>query len=193
MCNVNTTTYDSEGYSNSLEKLVTMSEKEYYVHLVDINRHQVVVARTLLWMSVILIGFDITVVEWAYSKTVKLPDLIPILTPFYFFVISSIVLSVAAFAFSAIAIPAFGGYEPLYENSWADYSNSAHEKLLKGDDSIYMNTLNELLTNLDAACDKGNTTNGARGLKLRVSSILTILSASLMGIGFIIFSFNYYL
>lgn len=193
MCNEKSISYDSDGYSKSLDKLVAMSEKEYYVHLVDINRHQVVVARTLLWLAVILIGFDIAIIEWAYSKTTKLPDLVPILTPCYFFVISSIVIGVIAFAFSAIAIPAFGGYKPLYQNSWADYSNSAYEKLLSGQDSIYMNTLNDLLTNLDTACAKGNTTNASRGLKLRISSILTILSATLTGLGFIIFSFNYYL
>jgi hypothetical protein len=193
LCNEKSISYDSDGYSKSLDKLVAMSEKEYYVHLVDINRHQLVVARTLLWLAVILIGFDIAIIEWAYTKVSKLPALVPILTPCYFFFIFSIIFGVIAFAFSAIAIPAFGGYKPLYNNSWADYSNSAHEKLLSGQDSIYMKTLNDLLTNLDAACSKGNTTNALRGLKLRVSSILTILSATSAGIGFIIFSFNYYL
>jgi hypothetical protein len=193
LCNEKTISYDSDGYLKSLDKLVAMSEKEYYVHLVDINRHQVVVAKTLLWLAVILIGFDIAIIEWAYTKASKLPNLVPILTSCYFFVITSIILGVLAFTFSAIAIPAFGGYKPLYENSWADYSNSAYEKLLSGHDSIYMNTLNDLLTNLDTACSKGNITNASRGLKLRISSILTMLSATFTGVGFIIFSFNYYL
>lgn len=37
--------YDLEGYNKSLDKLVTMAEKEYYTNLVDINRHQVSVAQ----------------------------------------------------------------------------------------------------------------------------------------------------
>jgi hypothetical protein len=193
MCNETTIDYDGDGYEKSLEKLVTMSEKEYYVHLVDINRHQVIVAKTLLWLTVVIIGFNVTFMEWSYTKSLSLPDLIPVLTPSYFFIIISIISCVIGFACSAMAIPAFGGYKPLYDESWAEHSGEAYKNMDEGNDSVYSNTLNKLLTTLDQACALGNETNGARGVKLRISSILTIVSAASTVIGFIVFSFKYYL
>lgn len=180
-------------YTKSLDKLVTMAEKEYYVHLVDINRHQVTVAKTLLWLSIVFIGFNIAILEWAYAIASSAKEILPILTPCYFFIATSILASVVGFAFAVFSIPAFGGYRPLYCNSWADYPNKVTDNMEKPDAYIYLNILNELLTNLDKACDDGNATNGRRGLALRVSSILLIVSAILSLLGFIFFSFNYYL
>lgn len=193
MCEEEDSSLDYDGYEKSLDKLVTMSEKEYYVHLVDINRHQVIVAKTLLWLSIVLIGFDIGFMEWAYSKAKDSADLIPFLVPCYIFVAISIFASVISFGFSVFAIPAFGGYEPLYDDSWADFAGTAHENLIGENDSVYEGTLNALLARLDKACATGNETNGARGFKLRVASIASIVSASSIAISFIIFSFNYYL
>lgn len=193
MCNENETQFDNEGYSRSLDKLVSMSEKEYYVHLVDINRHQVIVAKTLIWLSIVIIGSDVAVMEWAYSKSVNLPNLLPILTPCYIFIVLSILTGVVSFGFAVFAIPAFGGYKPLYDKSWAEYAAHAYEHFDKGSDSVYEITLNKLLTNLDLACSIGNETNASRGLKLRAASIGSIVSAFFAAIGFIIFSFNYYL
>lgn len=185
--------YDTKGYSESLEKLVAMSEKEYYVHLVDINRHQVVVAKILLWLAVVLLGFDIALIDWSYNKVFESFDLIKIITPCYIFLTLSITTSVIAFSFAGLAIPAFGGYDLLYKNSWADYSNEAYDNFINKEDLVYVNTLNNLLSNLDLACSKGNLTNASRGAKLRTSSIFIIISAILSGCGFIAFSFNYYL
>lgn len=185
--------YDYEGYQKSLERLLSMSEKDYYTHLVDINRHQVVVARILLWLSIVIVGFDIALIEWTYGKTEPLPNFIPLLTGCYFVFVISIASGLVAFALSAYAIPAFGGYHPLYEKSWAEYAQRAYENLSCCHDSVYEETLTELLESADKGCVSGNETNGRRGLLLRLSSIATMVSSALLGVGFMIFSFNYYL
>lgn len=185
--------YDNEGYQKSLERLVLMSEKEYYTHLIDINRHQVTVARVLLWLSVVLVGFDVALIEWTYRKVESFHDVIPLLTGCYIAFVLSIISGVLTFSLSAYAIPAFGGYQPLYEKSWAEYAQRAHKNLADCHDSVYESTLTELLARADEACIVGNETNGKRGLLLRYASIATMTSSVLLGLGFIVFSFNYYL
>jgi len=185
--------YDNEGYQKSLERLVLMSEKEYYTHLIDINRHQVAVARILLWLSVVLVGFDVALIEWTYRTVESSPDVIPLLTSCYIAFVVSIVSGVLAFSLSAYAIPAFGGYQPLYEKSWAEYAQRAYKNLADCHDSIYEATLTELLTRADEACIVGNETNGKRGLMLRYASIAMLTSSVLLALGFIVFSYNYYL
>lgn len=193
MCKESDIDYDAEGYSNTLDKLVTMSEKEYYTHLVDINRHQVIVAKTLLWLSIVIIGFDIGFVEWSYSKVLEDKERIPMLTPSFIFVGFSMLCGVIGFAFASLAIPAFGGYEPLYKKSWGEYSNNAFNDFEKGSDSVYSNALTDILSQLDLACSVGSNTNSKRGDKLRKSSYLSIASVILTAIAFIIFVFKFYL
>lgn len=188
-----TENYDNEGYQKSLERLVLMSEKEYYTHLIDINRHQVAVAKILLWLAVVLIGFDVALIEWTYQKVEVLPNIISLLTGCYIAFVLSIVSGVVAFSLSAYAIPAFGGYQPLYAKSWAEYAQQAHKNLAECNDSVYETTLTELLARADEACIVGNETNGKRGLMLRYASIATMISSGFLGLGFIVFSFNYYL
>ena len=193
MCNEVEVEYDPDGYSKALDKLVSMSEKEYYVHLVDINRHQVIVARSLLWLLIVVLGFDIGFIEWSYEKVAEDENYLSTLTASYVFTGLSILSCVVGFIYSALAIPAFGGYAPLYEKSWGEYSNSAFEDLNKGSDSVYSNTLTDLLEKLDKACAVGSKTNQERGFKLRVSSIAIIVSLVFSAIAFLIFSFNFYL
>lgn len=193
MCEQSESDFDNVGYTKSLEKLVTMSEKEYYVQFVDINRHQIVVARTILWLLVIIIGFDIALMEWIYNKLSALDDKVVTLTPIYFCLILSIISSVSAFYFSVMSIPAFGGYLSLYRNSWAEYSNSSFKHFEEQGANVEAYTLNRLLERLDKACKKGHSTNRDRAIKLRTSSILLIASIILVAIGFITFSFKYYL
>lgn len=185
--------YDLEGYNKSLDKLVTMAEKEYYANLVDINRHQVSVARTLLWLAVVILGFDVSFIEWSFEKTKTIHEAIPFLTGCYIFVCLSVFCSIISFSFAVFAIPAFGGYAPLYKKSWSEYAQPAYEKLQAAEDSIFANTLNEILTNLDAACIKGSETNASRGFKLRISSIFSVIAIVLVFIGLLVFSINYYL
>lgn len=188
-----TQNYDNVGYQKSLERLVLMSEKEYYTHLVDINRHQVNVARILLWLSVVIVGFDVALIEWTYQQVEDFPDAILLLTGSYIAFALSIISGVLGFSLSAYSIPAFGGYQPLYENSWAEYAQRAHNNFSECHDSVYEETLNDLLTRTDEACIMGNETNGKRGLLLRFASIAMMVSTALLGLGFIAFSFNYYL
>ncbi len=185
--------YDLDGYTKALDKLVSMGEKEYYIHLVDINRHQIGVARTLLWLSIIIFGFNISFIEWSFEKSKDIENYIPFLTGCYVFVCLSALCNIISFGFSVCAIPAFGGYAPLYKKSWAEYAQPAYKNLHEGQDSIFASTLNEILANLDAACIQGSETNASRGFKLRVSSIFVVSSIVLVFISLLIFSINYYL
>jgi len=193
MCNETEVDYDSEGYEKALDKLVIMSEKEYYTHLVDINRHQVIVAKTLLWLLIVIIGADVAFVEWSYGKVEITENRIPMLTPSFIFIGLSLLSAVAGFAYSSLAIPAFGGYEPLYKSSWGEYSNNAFQDLHKGSHSVYANTLTDILNQLDQACSVGNATNASRGERLRKSSYLSVAAIVLSAIAFIIFLSKLYL
>ncbi|WJT08431.1 hypothetical protein [Vibrio harveyi] len=184
--------YDLDGYCKTLEKLVALSEKEYYVHVVDINRHQIVTARTLLWLVVVILGFDVALIDWIHNA---ISDDVRNISLYYacsFFLVVSAFLGIVAFTLSLLAIPAFGGYKPLYEKSWADYSNSAHALFDKCGQNVYLNTLNNILTNIDEACAVGNQTNADRGIKLRFSTYFSILSGAITIVTLIIFSFNFY-
>jgi hypothetical protein len=183
----------NNGYTSALEKLVALSEKEYYTHLVDINRHQVVVARTLLWLIVVILGAEIAFIDWVYDKIGNQNDHFSLLISTYVIAAISILLGVLSFVFSSLSIPAFGGYKSLYKNSWADYSNSAHDLWSQDDTLVYAKTLNEILTTIDLACDTGNQTNFKRGVKLRIASWLSIWSAGIAILSFLIFSSIYYL
>lgn len=185
--------FDNEGYQKSLDKLVTMAEKEYYVHLVDINRHQVIVSRILLWLLVVALGFNFAFIDWVSSKIPDNAEYFSTRVSTYLFILLSIVTGCCAFAFSLFSIPAFGGYGKVYKESWAEFAEPAYENWEKGEEIVYENTLNSILINLDQACYKGAETNYKRGIKLRVSTILTIASYVMSIIAFIIFSFNFYL
>lgn len=185
--------YDSEGYSKALDKLVTLAEKEYYVQMVDINRHQVVVSRAILWLLVVLIGFDFAFVEWIYLKLSTRPDLLSNMVSCLVIISFAIVTGVVAFGFAIFSIPAIGGYSKLYENSWADYATSAYDRWESKEQFVYETELSKLLGKLDSACSIGSKTNHNRGIKLRVASVLSIISAALTCVTFIVFSFSYYL
>jgi hypothetical protein len=190
---VDVNTYDSEGYSKTLDKLVTLAEKEYYVQMVDINRHQVVVSKTIMWILVVLIGFDFAMLEWIYSKISMDDNHFSTLVACFILSSFSIVTGVVAFGLAIYSVPAIGGYSKLYNNSWAEYASQAYDKWEKCEPFVYETEMTILLSKLDSACSVGNQTNHKRGLKLRNASILAIVSASLICITFLIFSFNYYL
>lgn len=185
--------YDSEGYSKTLEKLVTLAEKEYYVQMVDINRHQVVVSRAILWLLVVLIGFDFAFVEWMHSKLSTSVELFSVMVACLVIISFAITFGVVAFGFAIFSIPAIGGYSKLYENSWADYANNAYDRWESEEPFVYETEMTTLLGKIDSACSVVSKTNQNRGVKLRIASILAIISAVFTCITFIVFSFGYYL
>ena len=183
----------NEAYTSTLIKLVDLSEKEYYTHLVDINRHQVIVARTLLWLVVVIIGAEVTFINWVYDQIGADEDSYNVLISTYVLNVLSIVAGVISFTLSLLAVPAFGGYDSLYKNSWADYSNKANELYEQHNHLLHAITMNDILTKLDQACFKGFKTNQARGKKLRIAAIFAIGSATIATIALIVFTFSTYL
>jgi len=184
--------YDSDGYAKTLEKVLTLAEKEYYVQLVDINRHQVVVSRTILWLLVVLIGFDFALIDWFHSSLSGENAKVSALAACWFFAIAAVVAGAIAFTFAALAIPSIGNYSKLYTNSWADYTESAYKNWEDGNSFVYETELSNILSKVDIACNQGSTTNHGRGVKLRIASIMAIVSAALTCVSFVVFSLNFY-
>lgn len=185
--------FDMEGYQKTLERLVVMSEKEYYTQIVDINRHQVSVARILAWLAVVLIGFDIALFDWSYARVGQQPEFMPTLTWCYLMFTLAFLSAGFAFVAAIMAIPALGDYAILYDKSWSEYAEKAYDSVQTQSRVVYETTLNDLLGKLDSACFQGATTNGKRGRYLRLSSCAVMITLVFIIIGFLTFSFNYYL
>ena len=184
---------DFDGYQKVLERLVLMSEKEYYTQIVDMNRHQVSVARILAWLAVVLAGFNVALFDWVYSKSVVFDNQMLILVACFLPLSLAIVASALAFISAILAIPAIGDYDILYSESWAEHLITAHNSFKKESTTVYEIVLTDLIARLDSACSRGAMTNGKRGAYLRASSYATITSSVLIALGFLVFAFNYYL
>jgi hypothetical protein len=182
-----------EGYQKTLERLVVMSEKEYYTQIVDINRHQVSVARILAWLAVVLTGFNAALFDWIYIKYVDFDNSVLVLTVCFLPLSFAMVTGALAFISAILAIPAIGGYDILYSQSWAEHLNKAYGLLHEKSTAVYETALTDLISRLDIACSNGAITNGKRGAYLRTSSYATIATSLFIALGFLAFSFNYYL
>jgi hypothetical protein len=99
--------YDYEGYAKILEKTLDACQKDYWTQYIDINRHQINVAKTYLWVSAALLGayaagydrFSEFIISSAVCGQV-------------FFSLSFLV-GVIAFGICLYAIPARKGYLPI--------------------------------------------------------------------------------
>ncbi len=116
--------YDYEGYEKSLEKALSLSEKDYWSQYVDVNRHQVNVAKTYLWVSVALVGAYVAVYD-RYSGLV-FGSACSITLAFLCFI-----LALVAFAFGLClyAIPARKGYKSIPNQSWGEFPQLANQLL----------------------------------------------------------------
>ncbi|WP_036247546.1 hypothetical protein [Methylobacter sp. BBA5.1] len=161
--------FDYSSYEKSLEKILEQTQKEYWIHYVDINRHQVVVGRNNLWVAAALIGALSTLYSLYYQKV----DLISVTGVVFIISYISVIL---AFGICLYAMPARKGYKSVYQNNWVDFSLSAHRRLEKKEANAYCNFLSDLITKTDAANIINIKTNTARGKLFRITSWLLISS-----------------
>ncbi|MEJ2060630.1 MAG: hypothetical protein P8Y64_09115 [Gammaproteobacteria bacterium] len=107
--------YDYEGYAKSLEKVLDGVTKDYWTSYIDINRHQVAVGRTYLWVSAALVGI--------YAAGFKYFN-IEIISSFILTVLGmlSLILAFLAFGICLYAIPARKGYKTIPIKGWGEFS-----------------------------------------------------------------------
>jgi len=154
-------------YEKSLEKILDLSQKEYWTHYIDINRHQVIVGRNNLWVAVALIGALLALYKSQHEQVNAWSVLGILFLAAFFFV-------VVAFGICLYAMPARKGYSSVYRTSWADFSLLAYDQLERNEPNAYASFLSDLIEKIEAANENNIETNTARGKLFRITSWLLI-------------------
>jgi hypothetical protein len=163
--------YDYKSYEKCLEKILESAQKDYWTEYVDINKHQVSVGKTYLWVSVALIT--------TYTASFKI--FIPVLIkpfPLTIFILSSF-LAIIAFGICLYAIPVRKGYYKVYLKGWGEYSQNAHELLSKKGENLYISFLTNFINQFDIADFHNHQANAQRATLLRLTSWVLIISFAL--------------
>lgn len=175
--------FDYAGYTKSLEKVLESTQKDYWAQYIDINRHQVNVGRTYLWVSAALIG--------AYAAGYKqFESIIADHFVFYFFLFS-ILLSVIAFGICLYAIPARKGYKSVHKEGWGEFSHIAYNLLSLKNENLYTAFLTDFISKFDTAHRYSFETNQKRARLLRITSWFLIVSFSCSIFSFVIIGTMY--
>lgn len=173
-------------YEKALEKVLEQVSKDYWIQYVDINRHQVAVARTYLWMSAAFIG---TYFSSALLVFEKQGGITPCFATTLFF---ATVLAILALGVCLYALPARHGYKRIGQ-SWGTFSKFAYDALASQSPSLYRDTLTCLVDEFDSAAEHNLHTNLARARLLRLTSWLLIGSFALALVASIIILADYLL
>lgn len=160
--------YDYKQYQKSLSVILEQASQEYWSQHLDINRHQIMVGRTYLWVSAALLGAYFTVYSLIRDNLVEQPSSLLILVSGI-----AIILAAGAFGMCLYALPGRKGYLRVGE-SWRTFAGNAYRSLEKESPSIYSETLTELIEKFDSAIEHGSKTNHARAMMLRCTSWLLI-------------------
>lgn len=175
--------FDYTGYENSLEKILSMTEKDYWVQYVDVNRHQVNVAKTYLWVSAALLGAYVAFYE-QYKDTILSSSVCPIVL-----MTLSLISAVFAFGLCLYAIPARKGYKSIADPSWGEFSQKSYTLLSQKEQNLYVTMLTTLVDRVDSNTYHNVATNQKRAKLLRATSwilIFSFCSALLSGASFAI-------
>lgn len=178
--------YDYEGYEKSLEKALSLSEKDYWTQYVDVNRHQVNVSKTYLWVSVALIGAYVAIYD-RYSGLV-FGSACSITLAFVCFI-----LALVAFGLCLYAIPARKGYKSIPNQSWGEFPQLANQFLTAKEKNLYSKVLTDMVNKVDAVTVYNVTTNQKRAKLLRATSWILLVSLVFSLLTAISSFSNYYL
>lgn len=160
---------DYKGYTESLEKILEGATKDYWTSYVDINRHQVNVGKTYLWVAAALIGIYAAAYE-------KFQDQFFLNSCFIVLGIIAFSLSALAFGICLYAIPARKGYKTIPDKGWGEFSNEAYEILKADSKQVYATFLTSHISKIDHAFAYNFKTNQNRAWLLRFTSWLLIIS-----------------
>lgn len=160
---------DYDGYTKSLEKVLEGVTKDYWASYVDINRHQVNVGKTYLWVSAALIGIYVA----AYEKFSN-----DLLSHSCLLILSVVAFSLASLAFGIClyAIPARKGYKTIPNKGWGELSREAYQLLKSSNQQVYATFLTSHIAKTDHAFAHNFKTNLTRAYLLRFTSWLLIAS-----------------
>lgn len=160
--------YDYEQYQKSLSVILEQASKEYWAQHIDINRHQIMVGRTYLWVSVALLGSYFTIYR------LILDDLVCCLSVIFALVSAvSVILAAGAFGLCLYALPGRKGYLRVGE-SWRTFAGNAYRSLENESQAIHSETLTDLIEKFDLAIEHGAKTNFLRARMLRCTSWLLL-------------------
>ena len=160
--------YDYEQYQKALSTILEQASKEYWSQHIDINRHQIIVGRTYLWVAAALLGAYFTTYGFAQNNLVGNATSCLIL-----FSCIAVVLAAAAFGTCLYALPGRKGYLKIGK-SWRIFAGNAYRSLESESTSIYSESLTELIEKVDVAIEHGSKTNHTRAKMLRCTSWLLI-------------------
>ena len=163
--------YDYKSYEKCLEKILESAQKDYWTEYVDINKHQVSVGKTYLWVSVALITAYTASFNIFHSFLLK-----PF--PLTIFVLSSL-LAIIAFGICLYAFPTRKDYYKVYLKGWGEYSQSAHELLSNKEENLYIYFLTNFINQFDIADYHNHKANAQRATLLRLTSWVLIISFAL--------------
>ncbi len=165
--------YNYDGYAQSLERTLEAAQKDFWSQYIDINRHQVIVGRTYLWVSAALLA--------AYTASYQqFQDVIhqaPL--PVIALCLAALIFAVVAFGICLYAIPARYGYKMVHEQGWGELSSTAYKLLKEKKAHLYSLFLTDLIHKFDVACVYNSRTNSHRAKLLRFTSWLLIISFAL--------------
>ena len=162
--------FDYDGYIKSLEKILSMTEKDYWTQYIDVNQHQVNVAKTYLWVAAALLG-AYAALYTQYKNVILSSGVYAISTA-----IISILSAVIAFGFCLYAIPAREGYKSIAEISWGEFSKLAYNLLSDKNKNLYITILTKLIDSTDSSTYYNVQTNTKRAKLLRITFWILIIS-----------------
>jgi len=162
--------FDYNGYERSLEKILSLTEKDYWAQYVDVNRHQVNVAKTYLWVSAALLG--------AYTAFFTQYKTLLFNNSFCTIILAtlSFLSAVIAFGVCLYAIPARKGYMAIAQPSWGEFSKNAHDLLSEKKKHVYLSLLTSLIDRIDLSNHHNVQTNNSRARLLRTTSWILVFS-----------------
>jgi hypothetical protein len=164
--------FDYDDYIKSLEKILSMTEKDYWTQYIDVNRHQVTVAKTYLWVAAALLGAYAAL--YSQFESVIFSSGACIIST----AIISILSAVIAFGLCLYAIPARKGYKSIAEISWGEFSKLAYDLLSNKSKNLYIAILTKLIDSVDSSTNHNLQTNTKRAKLLRRTSWILIISFS---------------
>lgn len=178
------TDFNYDDYAKSLEKILTMTEKDYWAQYIDVNRHQVNVAKTYLWVAAALLGAYAAL--YSQYKNAVLSSGVLVIS----LVVISVLSAVTAFGLCLYAIPARKGFKSIAEVSWGEFSEQAHSMLSEKRKNLYISVLTKLADRVDISTNHNVRTNEKRAKLLRITSWILIISFSFSIISAITLSFS---
>jgi len=156
-------------YERSLEKVLEQVQRDFWCQYIDINRHQIIVGRNYLWVSVAIIG-ALSTLYIRFGTQILFDSALGVS-----FIVGYI-SSVVGFGVSLYSMPSKDGYHMPHGGNWSMLTAQAYDQLKDKEKNSYPNFLSDLITKTDEANNKNLITNGRRAKLFRCVYRCLVLS-----------------